>query len=267
MVKKIYYFCTASHTEFGGIDAFLLKINRGIQWVRQFPITIRKAPKPVRSDQRQMTLAKFSEEDEGLTGKNLKARMIQIIKDYPANFSQGNCDGILLIDDADCRFSKYEEFLQWRNELSDELGAILGYRIPLYILLASPEIEAWFLMDWKNSFAEEYPNPPGFEHQLKQCLIDRIIGKEYWDAIEHFGGPRKDGSCTKKLSNGLIYCFEDPELIAPFLEKHRSFFTENRLYYSKKRNGAMMLNRILPEVIAANCRVFFAPTYRELVQI
>ncbi|GFN33837.1 hypothetical protein PCURB6_40970 [Paenibacillus curdlanolyticus] len=32
-MTKIYYFCNPGDTEIGGIEAFLIKINSGVQWI------------------------------------------------------------------------------------------------------------------------------------------------------------------------------------------------------------------------------------------
>lgn len=264
-MKTIHYFCTAGDTELRGMQAFLLKINHSVSWVRQFPAVEKKAPKAIRSDQVFLE-GTLRRNQVGYTGKRLRSQMLNDIRNYRDTFQQGKSDGILFIDDADCRFT-IDTYNNWVEQTSADIREAVGWDIPVFVLLQSPEVESWLLMDWENSFAKEYRHPAGLEHLLKQYLIHKIT-RTSWDNIEWFGGPCIDDACTQKLSELIIQTINSisyvEEASFPFQTRFSAFWRSDSISYSKKENGGRMLTQINPENIAESCPFYFAPTYREL---
>ncbi len=76
MVTRVGYFCTAGHTEAGGIRQFLEKIHPDIVWLRRFPAYDKPAPKLGR------TLPAPRSTDEGCTGDKLVDKMLERIALY-----------------------------------------------------------------------------------------------------------------------------------------------------------------------------------------
>ncbi|MBH0329954.1 hypothetical protein ABH14_09070 [Brevibacillus brevis] len=263
-MKTIQYFCTGGETETGGILDFLNKINSNVRWVRAFP-ALKKGAKPKRST--DPSYRPMARTHTGVTGSSLVYEMKQILQLYPHQFKTTHCDGILLIDDADCRFLVQGSIDTWYSQVSNDINSILGEEIPFYVLIASPEIEAWFIADWQNSFGLEYDFAPGFEHQLKQHLKTRILGSTDWENIELFGGPVKNGACTIKLSNEIINTFSDQTFLQPFVKSYGEELVRYKLKYSKKTHGAAMLRRIDPQSVNKKCNSFFSSFYRMLTDL
>jgi hypothetical protein len=90
---RIGWFATGGHTEVGGLQRFLERIDDGPRWVRCFPAVQKPGPKLGR--------AAPAPSDEGITGADLGARMLKLIRE---RHQPGEFDAYLLVDDADCRF-------------------------------------------------------------------------------------------------------------------------------------------------------------------
>ena len=148
------YFCTAAYTETGGIHEFLHKLGPKVSWTRCFPAVHKSAPKLHRPH--PVPVAAQS----GTTGEQLVDRMLRILQDHYA----GNAcpfDFVVLIDDADCRFSGAADplaaFAAWEKDLTDKVRTATGKpTLGFFALLAWPEIEAWLLSDFEHSFAKHY---------------------------------------------------------------------------------------------------------------
>lgn len=241
---SVGYFCTAGYTEIGSIKVFLEKINPSIKFMRCFPIANkvclkkgRMSSTPIRSQ-------------SGITGKKLVHEMkLRLLYNRYKQF-----DLILLIDDMDCRFKREgsPSHDEWVVNLKREINEILGDHVGFEALFASPEIEAWFLADWDNTFAAEQEY-----HEIKnhlRYLISRSDIEKFLDNddIEEYGGAYLNGSCSIKLSNRI------QELL---LQEN----TTNKQYlYSKRVHGVGMLARLTPANVALKCRRYFAPVYRIL---
>lgn len=239
MVKKVAYFSTSGETEIGGLKAFLYKINSSVEWERSFPAARKPGPKY------RPGIALAS--PPGITGERLRQEMVDRLRARPEDFQTSEM--ILLIDDMDCRFNgDTVAYANWVADCQAEVQAILGRPIQFVALLASPEIEGWFLVDWRNSFGITYQKFTN--HMLQTCLEykDYVSGAK---AIEEYGLPLHNNSCTKKLSNEIVQCLYQlpPDKVEG---------------YSKKDHGAEMLGRIEPSNIAAHCRIYFADAYRIL---
>lgn len=247
---KIGYFCTSGHTEIGGIKIFLEKINPSVQWIRCFPIAIKYKLKEGRTKNTPIM------DTNGSSHADLIGHMKQLFRDY-CIFE--DYDGFLLIDDLDCRFqSTITEGIQlFEQEISKFIQRICSEnkiirKFNFYTLFASPEIEAWFISDWNESFLREYPEVICYKvhAKLKKELTDK-----YWDDnIEKFGGKWINDSCKRKLSEIIQKIFEQVGI------------DENGVIYrfNKGENGRSMLVRINPEKVALKCRICFLPAYNRL---
>ena len=240
---SVGYFCTGGYTEIGSIQGFLERINKNIKFVRCFPIANkvclkrgRMASTPVRSQ-------------NGITGDNLVNEMKQKLIHLDSKLF----DLFLLIDDMDCRFKKdgAPSFDEWVRDLKQQISAIIGTEVSFEALLASPEIEAWFLADWNNTFASEYR----YIKDHLRYLISKSDIDEFIDNIEEYGGTYLNGSCSIKLSNRI------QEILLS------ESTPRNQYLYSKRIHGVGMLARLAPENVAERCRLYFAPVYRRLLEL
>ena len=198
MVKRIGCFFTAGQTEFRSMLSFLMKMNPGLHYERCFPSKqkYRKGVVP---------------EKNGLTGDALIKelyRLLDIRKQHGELF-----DAFLIEDDLDGRFNglSSKEIEQYKERVIKEIRK----RYPeaeVVFLYASPEIEAWFLADWDNTFKQVYKIRASpqlrinateyFCHRLKR-YIDAQILKEDKDDIESFDFYDEDGSFVK-LSDKIM---------------------------------------------------------------
>jgi hypothetical protein len=166
--------------------------------------------------------------------------MVDIVEKHHRTY---HFDAYVLIDDADCRFcdrEPTEALLEFQQQLQEQVKTLLDRTIPVICLLASPEIETWLVADWERSFAKTYPT---IERDLRQRLRTR------WGSgpLEGFGCPRKDGSCSRKLSTELQ---EEVKMAGGI--------------YSKRIDGALMLMRIRPEQVEKQCTGLFRTSLQDL---
>jgi len=273
------YFMPASHTETGGLHAFLQKISDDarsvdVTWQRLFPAVQKPGPKPERSTgvpTPSPTFAQPVSASQGMTGDKLIQAMKHRLKEYHRH---SQLDVILLEDDADCRFNtsgstaehEGEAFIEFEARLQQEVSAELGREIPVVALLASPEVETWLLADWERSFQADYPS---LSFALSRHLVERLGGGGTPDAPERFGGPCLNGSCSHKLSDTLAAAFrvtqEDDAALFSALEALRA--SGHRATYSKRIEGPAMLGRVRPEVVAKRCTLYFRPAYQRLLRL
>lgn len=249
---RVGFFCTGGHTELGArflplgdrelaaIEVFLGKISAGIDWVRAFPAREKPGPKPGRA------LTSFKDEkDGGVTGATLVDRMRDRLHKH---YRGADCDldGVAIIDDADCRFLEDGALARWTRETERDVRAWTERpEIRFIPLLASPEAEAWMLADWEEGFGREYAK---IGVALGLALEKSLLGPRPWTRIEEFGGPHKNGSCTRKLSTEV-------QNVLAKLAVDQGGEADRRTYtYSKRENGPDMLRRLRPDKVAELCR-------------
>lgn len=251
MVTSVGYFCSGGYTETGGIQVFLQKINPALNWKRCFPAVDKPLPRRGRENSTPIR------SHNGVTGEKLVEAMLEQLKKYGFD-----CDYLLLIDDADCRFNRESDVEQavsrHVNHLQAQIDEVLQRHVPLLFLWAAPEVETWFVADPTKSFARVYPKTAA--HALIQYINQKVLGSEYRHRIESYGGLPTNGACSVKLSSQIQAAFAAPEL-QPTLAELPS------LHYSKKSHGAAMLKQIDPRAVARRCRTYFERTYRELHQL
>lgn len=242
---RVGYFCTAGHTEVGGIDRFLNRIasEPEVRWERCFPAVRKPAPKIGKPGLERPA----PKGREGLTGASLVSEMMERLAEYHRAGSKGALDAVVFIDDADCRFEGDPAKVEaWTGARAAEVRAKTGApSIPFVALFASPEIEAWFLADWEQGFGVEYDKLATGERHLR-AHVEELLGSAI-GSVEGYGGGLVNGACANKLS-----------------EKLQGLVTRLGGAYSKRMQGQDMLLRIRPEKVAQECGAYFRPALQAL---
>lgn len=271
MVEKIACFLTCGYTEAGVMQSFLRKINGNYEFKQYLPNkTIKKKGDP----------KTISPELSGLTGEALLEKIYSILEKHRNEINQ--CKAILIEGDLDGKFHSYneEDVIAYKKQIIDCVHEKLGSNLPVIIMYASPEIESWFVADWKNGFEFLYTGSGIvkdvsynarllFTHHLRQYVKNEIL-KEYADNIESYGW--FEGKYIK-LSDEII------EAVQTKVKEYMSGFTtinsiqlkeivESRdLYYSKNLHGRTMLRQIQPTIVSEKCSRYFGNAYNELLKI
>lgn len=264
---RVGYFCSGGHTELGArmretgereiaaIDAFLRKIDSDhLTFERLFPA--REKPGPKHKPGRPPASLK-DQAAGGITGQGLLDVMQERLTKYYRG-TRFDYDVIVVIDDADCRFLKEDEYAQWVEDLHDKIKNWIEKEVVFFALIASPEIEAWFLADWEEGFGREYSSiSVNFRRELAK---DEFLGPTPWNNLEAFGGPYDStrGSCTRKVSDEINKALGR-------LAQNTGNVTDPKIYtYGKRENGPDMLRRIRPHEVAKVCPRFFGNNLRAL---
>jgi len=255
-------FCTAGYTETGGLQEFLRKLRGDVAWERCFPAVDKPAPKLGR------TIAAPRREHAGASGERLAGAMLERLREH---YSGDRCpfDFVLLADDADCRFAERpDEMAAWHAELARAVRSAVGHPLPVYVLLASPEVESWLLSDWEMGFGGQYHDIGiALRRHIGNCLL--AGAGLTWDDLEDFGGRQVGGTCERKLSDALrdaIRAGGRCERCVPSAASAGADAPPTaRLGYSKRHDGASMLKRIRPEQVRTRCSRYFAPAYAGLL--
>lgn len=241
---RLALFATGGHTEAGGLTFFLEKLLPDhVSLDRRFP-AVDKGPKRAPRPRPAST-------DDGVTGPVLVRRACRILREHPLPM-----DAILLVDDADCRFfcERGEALDEWTERTTSLLQEACGQEVPVFLLLMSPEVEAWFVVDLQRGWCHDTTLRELFEQgpSAKKAVKDAVntVLSEHARAPEQYGCPPLNGSCTHKLSDELR-----DALLA--LEGRRRA-------YSKAIHGPAMLKRIEPEVIRQGCTLYAGPTLTAL---
>ncbi len=233
------------------MEEFLKKLLPTARWERCFPAVTKPAPKLRReraATGQPAPLAQPRQAEAGLTGESLQKKMLDILRTWHTK-RPDPYDAYLLIDDADCRFCMEEEpsganvlerWNTWQMGLQKLVQEKLGREVPVVALLASPEVEAWLVADWEQSFQQHYP---GIARELQRWMKENVPRS----GLESFGCPQKDGACTQKLS----------ELLQEQVQHRGGRF-------SKRDDAPYMLMRIRPEKVAAGCPGLFVAGWKTL---
>lgn len=169
----------------------------------------------------------------------------------------------MIEDDKDDRFLSVEsegystiDRQSW-NEYQEKLLIKIGSKrpnIPVFIMLAAPEVEAWFLADWENSFGNVYEEKLGkmqnkqFEYQFHQFVNQKILTDHYRSDLENYG-------CFKKSYHKLSEEIQKALLTNRFLYETDNS-EEISVTYSKRNEGSRMLSTIEPEHVEKNVPIF-----------
>lgn len=268
MVERIACFLTCGYTEAGAMQFFLRKLNDRYEYKQYLPNkTIKKKGDP----------KSISKEISGLTGDALLEKIYNILEKNREEISA--CKAVLIEDDLDGKFHDYDDrqIAEYKDRIIAEVHSRLHKDIPVWILYASPEVESWFLADWKNGFEYLYCDSgvvTDVEHGAKQYFsyhlkqyINQYVLKQYSENIEEFGWFQEK---YVKLSDLLISAVqtEVKTYICEWKDRNESYANQIKnsrdLYYSKKLHGDRMLRNIQPQAVAEKCRKYFRDTYNEI---
>lgn len=270
MVERIACFLTCGYTEAGAMQAFLKRINDKYEYKQFLP------NKPIKKKGNSKIIKeKFS----GLSGEKLLEKIYEILGKHRDEIL--TCKAVLIEDDLDGRFYKksIKEIEEYKDEIVNKVHEKLQNDLPVFFMFASPEIESWFIADWKNGFEFLYLDNgvvkdvdrnarQFFLHHLKLFIDQDILG-EYCDTIEDFGWINGE---YIKLSDQIIDAVqigvkENIRTLPNLNIDYAKQIIESRdLYYSKKLHGDRMLRNIHPEVVANKCKVYFSDFYNALVE-
>ncbi len=268
VTNRIACFLTCGYTEAGAMQTFLKKINSHYEYKQFLPNkTIKKKGDP----------KTISRKISGLTGQKLLEKTYSILEKNSSEIKA--CSAILIEDDLDGKFHNMNpaDILSYEKSIKENIYSILGCRIPVFLFYASPEIESWFIADWKNGFGYIYRSTGCvtdisshakhyFSHHLKQYLNTYIL-KEYKNDIESYG---YFGQAYYKLSDQIISAIQTDvkeyiSLLPNVNQEYANQIASSRnLHYSKKLHGDRMLKNINPYLVAAKCRRFFFPAFDSL---
>ncbi len=239
---KLAVYATGGHTEVLGLGRFLARAAPTAEVSRRLPRLAKPGPK--------RTASARPAGHPGQTGRDLIADAARDLERNP-----GTWDAVLLWDDGDCRFgcAAGPEWTTWSARVTKRLREAAGRpELPVYIVLAAPEIEAWFIADFARGFGhrgyleEAFRGTPNALKVVRDVL-DATTAAHAKD-IEAFGCPRPPtGGCDPKLSDALT----DALRVAGGR-------------YRKTVDGGPMLQRLDPAVIADRCPRFARHVLRRL---
>ena len=258
MVIQVACFFTCGYTEAGTMQLFLKKINNACDFVQCLPNKTRK---------RRGESKSIRNEYNGLSGNALLERVCTTLKKYKNEVDISRCQAVLIEDDLDGRFRDWTdgEVNAYREGAIRRIHECLGRNVPVIFLYASPEIEAWFLADWKKSFQYVYENKRFVEdlsvterrrflYHLRKFIFINLLG-DYRDDLETYGWVENQ---YVKLSDQL------QDAVSSVALQQAAGIQSQHLYYSKKRHGEIMLREICPSIVAKKCRRYFLQGYQAL---
>lgn len=246
---RVGLFATGGYTEVGGLQRVLERWLPGVQITRCLPT----AQKGRKLDPLTPSPAP---NHNGLTGEALIREAISMVSMYHAGDRCG-FDVLVLADDADCRFGcetkdGWEGFVEQVTERFR--AAAQRPDLPVVVLLASPEVEAWLVADFDNGFGDAhflascFDNGAASRGAVQQALSGVL--KRPWREVEAFGCPPHNGSCSSKLSTAIGGAL--------------SALNHSSHPYSKWKHGALMLQRVDPERLVNGCPLYAGPALRRL---
>ena len=271
MVNKVACFLACGYTEAGEMQGFLRRCcSSNIRFVQCMP------NKPKRK-KRNGSIIK--DEFSGLTHDGLVDKALEIIQMNREQYK--NYKGIVFEDDLD-NLTKDDANAR-ANTIRSRIKDVLG-NIPVVVVYAAPEVEAWFIADWDHGFGIYRRSgllKTGFSvgegdflvHHMRGFFREMILG-EYDGRVEEYG----EQVPYKKLSEEIIVALDNPveqdisRSFRRYIKERGSTNPElverliecRNLRYSKKETGSLMLRNLDPIVVAKNCQVFFAKAFREV---
>lgn len=267
--KKIACYITGGWTECGYMTRFLQKINDTFEYWQRFP------QKNIGKKGKSRSVFQI----HGETGANLIGKVYADLEKHKADLL--DCAAILIEDDMDDQYLRkdmsgrdYEGIEARKKQIAERIKEDLGKEIPVFFFYALPEIEAWFLADWENTFGREYAGKllqmnGYFSVTFKRYILDRVLTEQYpLPDVENYGYFDEH---YKKLSDGIIeafqgYSLEDASIKnnEEYNKKINTLIEKNELRYSKAGEGMNMLARLRPDHVASVCGHYFTKVYYEL---
>jgi len=216
----IWVFAGGGETELNGMIPFLETNYPQHRFKRYTPARNKPGPKP------NCHINAF-----GRTGVSL-ARQVEEIFPIAWRERDERCDVVLILDDLDCHDPNTQ-----RDLFADALQMIQKNCIKGFVAFAAPEIEAWIIADWSNTFKADS------EFGKKEaCLRYRLSSQGIsFENPEEFGNlnPEKN-SCDSKLSEVL----------------QKEVFECYEIRYSKKDHSARLLACVRSENVSSKCPEF-----------
>lgn len=269
MVKpKIACYITGGWTECGYMTHFLEKINSSYDYRQRFP----------QKNKGKKGRKLFNVNGE--TGSALISYVYEDVRKYKEELNQ--YVAILIEDDMDDQFfldSKtgrdYGLIEKRKAEIQDKIQDIMQKPdIKVFFLYALPEIEAWFIADWENTFGAEYKNTLSnineyFSTTFRKFVKTNVLTEKFeFDEIENYGYITLQ---YQKLSDKLIQSFQEYSYATKSYKNNNDYdrrinelIKKNKITYSKKAEGINMLRRLEPDKVAVSCRHYFSKAYAEL---
>lgn len=264
--KRVACFFSGGYTELNAMKSFVIRINGEAEYRQLCPVGPRKSRNEIKNR------TSIDKNQSGLTGDSLLKYVLETIE-KPC-FIRESYDVILIEDDKDDRFlnkststldlEKWERF----KENVKQRFANKGVTVPIIILLAAPEIEAWFVSDWENGFGQVYkdtnelngPQNTYFSTVFRKYVKDEILTDKYSESVESYG---YFGGNYKKLSEEIQTALDGTD----FMEGYKPAFEHEPIRYSKRKQGEAMLENIDPNKVLDGCTVFFKEAFLKLKNI
>ncbi len=224
----IWVFAGGGHTELKGLIIFLEKNFPEHRFKRYTPIKQKPGPKPGKQ---------LSDKAFGKTGMGLAKQIRQVL---PRALKQGKCDLILVLDDLDCR-NEMDAAKCFKGAMGDiQETADIHY----FIGFAAPEIEAWLIADWQDTFSVDY-RFKSFHEGLRHCLsADYNVPFDHPESFSEINPATN--ACKEKLSDIIIEAVE-------FESQKRK---KNLLHFSKKEHSPDLLRIANAQIIQQKCPIF-----------
>lgn len=257
--KRVACFFTGGYTELNAMKLFLRKINSHLEYIQLCPIGPRKSKAMIQGRHTD----NISPTHNGLTGEALINYILSFVQQK--RFQEESYDAILIEDDKDHRFLSVQpdgtsslnvdECNRFKQDVRKKLNDICS-NVPILFFFAAPEIEAWFIADWNNSFSTVYKSQLTthqnnyFSFQFRKYVNEQILTGRYANSIEEYG--YFDGN-YKKLSEELQTALRETD----FLDDYQPTTEHKPIQYSKRVQGEMMLEEIDPQIVAKKCSLLF----------
>jgi hypothetical protein len=226
----IWVFAGGGYTELGGLTTFLERNFPPHTFVLKTPVRPKPGPKPNRPEAFRAL---------GQTGQQLARQINEFFQYIPPNEV---CDILLIVDDLDCAPAQ-ERIDLFLREVSPSDGYAAAPRL---ICLAQPEIEAWLIADWPNTFAQDWEFS-SYEVSLRRAIADgyrlanRRRRRDPLSNPEQFSEFNNEtGVCRDKLSDTL----------------QKAVFETVEIRYSKANHSARLLQQAQAAYIASHCPIF-----------
>lgn len=264
--KRVACFFTGGYSELNAMKSFLKKANDKIELIQLCPTGERRSKSQITGRHTDNIQRNHS----GLTGTALIDFILDFIK--KKRFLDEEYDAILIEDDKDARFLSLspngtasidnDEWEVYKNSIIDAVRTA-GVNIPVIIILAAPEVEAWFLSDWDKSFGKVYADDftreqnEYFSVMFRKYINQSVLTTQYKDTIEtygYFSGEYK--KLSEEIQNALVN--------VDFLEHFKPSEPHFNPHYSKRIQGEAMLESIDPNQVLQHCTVFLKGGLLEL---
>ncbi|OQX23908.1 MAG: hypothetical protein BWK80_23555 [Desulfobacteraceae bacterium IS3] len=222
----VWLFSGGGEAEVRGLMPFLRRHFPEYKFERKSPVRRKPGPRP----------GITSQYGYGLTGKGLVKEIPKRLRDSLNNNEK--CDIILIFDDLDCR-----DCCRQKEDYLNAVESVEGIAdIKKYAGFAAPEIEAWIIADWDNSFAKH----PDFRERHRAMRYWLSVEKQIpFDKPESFGkyDPKRD-TCDEKMSQAII---ESTRLTPD---------DQYKPLYSKAKHTPELLSDIEPLEVLKRCPLF-----------